>query len=630
MKLNEETKNTGGTGKKGLSGFKLPDFKLKKQKIEKNNRILLFFKRNIKKAVILLVLVYAGTTAYQVYQALQNAASAVGDSNTQTFETVSQMDISNSISVTGTIEANDSRTLSTLVSKTEVLTVSVKVGDYVEVGDPICTFDTSEIEQNIAKLKRQITVNNAKATLELAKANTQVAWAIEDMADNQADSQYDVNSAIRNYQSQENAVQDAIDNLEAKERALDDAEDAYDDYKDSQTVSDEDDDEKDADDYKDAIKDAQAAVDSAQRSLENAQNSLQGTIDDYNKTLDNISDQTRTDSRTISTNQASVISTQLNNMLTNDDAEQQIQDYEDSLGDYVVTAPIAGLVTSVSVEVGDKYEEKSTICVIQDDTSYIVSGTVDQYDIASLEKGMSCVIKTDATGDDELTGTLTFVSPVPESSSASSSSSSSSSSSTSYPIEIAIDGRDDRLRIGMTAETSVLTESRKGVMAVPYDAVEEDADGSSYINVAVDASEMADTDKNVSENAAGMKADQEMPEGNSERGHGKESPSSTSENPLVKWICKKFFNTDIDRVTEEAVQVKTKKVTVETGLETDYYTEISSNEIKVGDEVLIPNSISTSTDSNSDNARNGMMGGGGGAMGGGGGAPGGGGPGGGF
>ena len=622
MKLNEETKGAGSSGK----------LKLPKLKFDKNNRILLFFKRNLKKMVFLLILIFAGNTAFQVYQALQTVDSAKSSAQTQTFDTVSQMDISNSISVTGTIEANDSRTLSTLVSNTEVLTVSVKVGDYVEVGDPICTFDTSNIEKNIAKLQRQIAVNNAKATLELAKANTQVAWAMEDLADNQDDAQYDVNSAIRNYQSQENAVQDAIDNLEAKERALDDAEDAYDDYKDSQTVSDEDDDEKDADDYKDAIKDAQAAVDSAQRSLENAQNSLQGTIDDYNKTLDNISDQTRTDSRTISTNQASVISTQLNNMLTNDDAEQQIEDYQDSLSDYVVTAPIAGLVTSVSVEVGDKYEEKSTICVIQDDTSYLVSGTVDQYDISEIAEGMSCVIKTDATGDDELTGTLTFVSPVPESSSSSSSSStgtsSSSSSSTNYPIEISIDGRDDRLRIGMTAETSVLTESKKGVLAVPYDAVEEDADGTSYINVAVDTSDMKTMAEGLSGNAAGGGDNKNMRGAKSE--HGQEKENSSSASPLVKWICKTFFKTDIDQSTEETTQVMTKKVNVETGLETDYYTEISSNEIQVGDEVLIPNSISTSSGSDSNNdQKGGMMGGGGGAPGGDG-APGGGGPGGGF
>ncbi len=626
MKLNEDAKNTGGSEKNDQSGHKNPVLALKKLKLDINNRVFLFFKRNLKKIIFLAVFIFAAVTAFKVYRALQSANSAKNSTNTQTFDTVSQMDISNSISVTGTIKANDSRTLSTLVSNTEVLTVSVEVGDYVEVGDPICTFDTSNIEKNIAKLKRQIAVNNAKATLELAKANTQVAWAMEDMADNQADAQYDVNSAIRNYQAQENAVQDAIDNLEAKERALDDAEDAYDDYKDSQTVSDSED-EKDADDYKNAIKDAQSAVDSAQRSLENAQNSLQGTIDEYNKTLDNISDQTRTDARTISTNQASVISTQLNNMLTNDDAEQQIEDYEESLSDYVVTAPIAGLVTSVSVEVGDKYEEKNTICVIQDDTSYIVSGTVDQYDISSLAEGMSCVIKTDATGDDELTGKLTFVSPVPEeTTSTAGSSSSSSSSSTNYPIEIALDKRDDRLRIGMTAETSVLTESRKGVLAVPYNAIEEDSDGTTYINVAASPSDMASS---VSGNGfeAGSFGGEGFPDKDFSGGSfpGKSEKSSSDTDPLVKWICKTFFSTDLDETTEQTAQVMTKKVTVETGLETDYYTEITSDEVKAGDEVLIPNSISSSSGSDSGFGQGGMMGG----PGGGGGAPGGG-PGGGF
>lgn len=47
--------------------------------------------------------------------------------------------------------------------------------------------------------------------------------------------------------------------------------------------------------------------------------------------------------------------------------------------------------------------------VIQDNSSFIVEASVDEYDIADISKGMSVVIKTDATGDQELDGEVIYV-----------------------------------------------------------------------------------------------------------------------------------------------------------------------------------------------------------------------------
>ncbi len=77
-------------------------------------------------------------------------------------------------------------------------------------------------------------------------------------------------------------------------------------------------------------------------------------------------------------------------------------------------------------------------------------------------------------------------------------------------------------------------------------------------------------------------------------------------------------------------QTATRRVQITTGLETDYYTEIQSDEVHVGDSVLIPNSISTDSGNNGNNAAGGMNMDGGPGGGGPGGGPRGGGPGGGF
>ncbi len=599
----------------------------------KENRFFYFLKRNVKKLVIFLILAYAGVTAFQVYGAVQ-ASKLIGENTeTQNFEEVSSQDISNSIAVTGTIAATEKRTLSTLVSKTEVTDVFVEVGDYVNVGDPICTFDTSSIESNIRKLERQITVNNAKATLELAKANTQVAWAWEDYYYNQSHGEYDLDSAMRSYVEQQNQVSDAIDTLSAKERELDAIKDEYDDYKEAKrdgTVS-EGNYKNSSSEYKDAIASAEEAVSAAGRSVENAQLSLQNSVDSYNKAVEELKHQGVTDLRTISTNMASVVESQLNNITSNDSAEEEIRDYKTSLGKCNITAPISGLITSVSVVEGEEYDEKSTICEIQDDSTYIVSGTVDQYDISEISESMNCVIKTDATGDDQMEGILTFVSPVPGSSSSSSSGSgsssdtssgSSSSSSTEYPIEITIKGRDERLRIGMTAEASILVESRKGVKAVPYDAIIEDSDGSFYVNKAVTGQKKREAyvpeagvagieDKEKRDGRPSDGGGQSDGGGESDGGgqsnggrpdsgegilkddtglKGETAMNSYSANPLANLIAEKMIGKSASELYAVNEGTPTIKVTVEKGLETDYYTEVISDELENGDQVLIPDS----------------------------------------
>ena len=564
----------------------------------KETKVFHFFKRNVKKIVVILVLGCVAVTAFQAYSAVQ-ASKNVSMESSQSFEEVSTKDISKSISVTGTIAAAESRTLSTLVSKTEVTDVFVEVGDYVKVGDPICTFDTSSIESNIKKTEREIMVNDAKATLELAKANTQVAWAWEDYFYNQSMGDYDLNSAMAGYLQQQNQVADSIDSLNQKERDLEDLRDEYDDYKKAKrdgTVS-EGNFKNSSSEYKDAIASAEEDLDSAGRAVQNAQIQLQTSVDNYNKAVATLEHQGVTDMRTISNNMASVVETQLSNMTNNDSAREQIREYEKDLENCKITAPISGIVTSVSVVEGDEYDEKSTICVIQDDSSYLVKGTVDQYDISSVSESMNCVIKTDATGDDQMEGILTFVSPVPESSSSGSSEStgtSSASSSTDYPIEITIDGRDDRLRIGMTAEAAILLEARDGAMVVPYDAVEEDVDGTFYVEKAVDDSE-EDMGKGA-DRGHGKNGDHVSDEEQGENPQGMPLKTSYSGNPIANLIAEKIIGKSAKELYVAAADTPTKKITVEKGLESDYYTEVISDELEVGDQVLIPDTESSSND----------------------------------
>ena len=133
------------------------------------------------------------------------------------------------------------------------------------------------------------------------------------------------------------------------------------------------------------------------------------------------------------------------------------------------------------VEEGDTYDG-STMFTVQDMSQFVVDATVDEYDIADIQKDMEAVVKTDATGDEELTGTVTYVAQTPESTD-SSQRSTGSSSSANYKIQITLSDTNDRLRVGMTAKTSIVLTSAKDALTLPYDCVETDADGSYYVTL---------------------------------------------------------------------------------------------------------------------------------------------------
>ena len=532
------------------------------------------------------------------------------------------MDLSNTIAVTGTVAAKESRSVSTLVSDTKVLTVSVSVGDYVQAGDSICTFDTTSIQDKIDNLEKQMNIAEAKSDINVNQANTTLA---NDLTDN-------LTTVSRNQESYEDALADYYDACDgytaaktAKSEAstaLDQAEDAYNSAKAAydklpdgikagtlSTNSTQADTIKKYSYYKSLYETAESNFNSAANSVTSYENSIESAQSALEKAQETLGDSTTSAQRTYTKDNVSVYSAGLDASTTNDSNEEQLEDYKEQLSDCNVTAPISGLITSVSVEVGDEYTEKSEICVIQDDTGYIIEGTVDQYDISSISENLSAVIKTDATGDDELAGTVTFVSPVPDSSSSSSSSgsggTSSTSSSTEYPIEITLADRDDRLRIGMTAETSIITEQAKDVLAVPYDCVQTDSDGNSVIYVA----DTSAAGSSASGNMSGGSGQQEMPSGEMPTGAmptagagqdgAPSSMSGDSAGGAKQGKAGKNSSTgntaDSSTGTGSSGDVATKAIIVTTGLETDYYTEIQSDEIYEGMQVLVPNSISTST-----------------------------------
>lgn len=164
---------------------------------------------------------------------------------------------------------------------------------------------------------------------------------------------------------------------------------------------------------------------------------------------------------------------ELSSLTSNTDLEQnQVDALEEQLEKIIVKSPISGIVTSIRYDNGDKYSS-GAIAVIQDCSEYEIEAYVGEYDISDIEEGQKVIIKTDATRDDELEGTVDFVSPT----------GTKTGTDTSYKIRIKLNEVNDRLRLDMSASLSIIIQEKENAITVPYNAIQEDENGKIFIEI---------------------------------------------------------------------------------------------------------------------------------------------------
>ncbi|SDA09548.1 Multidrug efflux pump subunit AcrA (membrane-fusion protein) [Ruminococcus sp. YE71] len=163
--------------------------------------------------------------------------------------------------------------------------------------------------------------------------------------------------------------------------------------------------------------------------------------------------------------------------------QSEIDKLTDSIAQCVIIADMDGVVTELNYKAGQKYDG-GTIAVIQDDTEFKVTSSVDQYDINRLTKDLSTDITVNAVSKDSFDGKLSFIAPTPEVHY--DATSNTQTSSTDYDIEVTFDEPVDGLRIGMSAKLVINIEVRKDVLSVPSACVTKTADGHCSVEVQKD------------------------------------------------------------------------------------------------------------------------------------------------
>lgn len=162
------------------------------------------------------------------------------------------------------------------------------------------------------------------------------------------------------------------------------------------------------------------------------------------------------------------------------------------------------------------------LMTIQDNSKMKVVVSLTETDVVKIKEGMTAEITANALEDEVISGTVSKVINFSTGSSAPMGEEGGMGQSAGYSAEILIDAPGNLL-LGMTAKVRIMQEEVGEVLAVSYDSIGTDEDGNSYVYQAIPGN------------------------GNS---------------------------------------YTAKKVLVEVGVESDYYTQISSDELSEGDYIL--------------------------------------------
>lgn len=287
-----------------------------------------------------------------------------------------------------------------------VASVNVNLGDKVSVGQTLYTLDTTELQANLQS--QQALLEAADANLEKT-SDSGLAQQISEAEKAAGKSQVQFDSEKDNYDKMQKLY--AAGAISKKE--LDDAKTKYD----------------------------------------NASIDLNADQNNLNLLRDKIGPQnTKAAAAQVAQSQAGVNSVQI------------------QINNGNVTSPIAGVVSSRDVEVGQIAGGQSGSVTVIDSSTLTAEITVPDKMLGKIQVGQSVPVAITALQDKEISGVIESISP------------DANSKDNSYVVKIKIDNSNGDMKAGMFAKVSLQAESKDNVLTVPNQAIKIE-NGVNYIYI---------------------------------------------------------------------------------------------------------------------------------------------------
>ena len=144
---------------------------------------------------------------------------------------------------------------------------------------------------------------------------------------------------------------------------------------------------------------------------------------------------------------------------------QSVQRAQTNLGYATITSPIDGVVLSKSVEEGQtvasSFSTPELFVIAQDLTDMRVIADIDEADIGGVKEGQRVTFTVDAFPDDKFEGSVTQVRQE----------ATTTSNVVTYEVVISAPNADLKLKPGLTANVTIYTLEKNGVLTVPTKAL---------------------------------------------------------------------------------------------------------------------------------------------------------------
>ncbi len=143
-----------------------------------------------------------------------------------------------------------------------------------------------------------------------------------------------------------------------------------------------------------------------------------------------------------------------------------------NLEEATLTAPFAGTVADVNIEVGQMVNSGTPVIILTDPASYHVDLYIDETEIGQVRVGQPVVITLDAFPDEEIEGEVTAIKSI----------GTVSGGIVTYEVRVEIAPTELPIRSDMTASATVVVEEKENVLLIPNRAIRHEGN-EEYVEV---------------------------------------------------------------------------------------------------------------------------------------------------
>lgn len=160
----------------------------------------------------------------------------------------------------------------------------------------------------------------------------------------------------------------------------------------------------------------------------------------------------------VSKQQFEAAQTQYNTALASlSQAQAGLSSASSAIANGTARAPISGYVTAVNVVAG-AYPAQSPAVTIANTNKLELETNISEYLVGKISVGNTVSVIARSYSDEPFSGVIKSIAPAP-------------SAGLTYPIEVSLAGAPEGIKAGMFAEVNLVSDSKKGVLCVPSDAV---------------------------------------------------------------------------------------------------------------------------------------------------------------